>query len=407
MSLPPRPALLALALAGCASHVPELYQAERDAVLAPLPAPPADWPAEVAVRVSSRAVGGIARAAVEAGLEQLDERIAVDAPLGVTAWIRPTVAVDALEVRPTGACDGCLRFDADLAGKVKWAVGGLDGRLPFTARLAGTVRFEVEEKGDRYRVRGRLVDVGKARVSAGAVRELDVAGLLGDHIDEALARVKPFTLAAFGSEGLPVRALRLDSTNRALVVEALTAARGAVPVAAPHAAPGTDWDLRVADDTVLALARRLAFQAGTITDYTIALDPRSLAVREHGFDLGLRLWRLAGRGWWRDYLVHGEVTVGRRQVRFRSTGAEEGDKSPGAGLADPLALLAEGRILEAVADGIREAVPASKGAVIGSRQLRARIADVRGLDGVVTVTGSFTLGGADLLEGAKKGAGRR
>ncbi|MEC7946562.1 MAG: hypothetical protein VX265_03280, partial [Myxococcota bacterium] len=150
------------------------------------------------------------------------------------------------------------------------------------------------------------------------------------------------------------------------------------------------------------LMRRMAFEAGP-QELDVAIDPRALAVDGDRFTLALRLWRLKGAGWWRDYTVEGRMGVQRGALRMVGRDAREGEKSRGAGLADPIALLAEGRILDAVGDGVDQSLPAAQTIDVKGVRLAARLDTAQGDASALAVAGTLQISAA----GTRPREGRR
>jgi len=93
-----------------------------------------------------------------------------------------------------------------------------------------------------------------------------------------------------------------------LVLELLTDTPDPQAVREPDQVPGNGWRLDLATDSLLDLARIASFRAEPLPRQIVA-EPTSLYVDGRSFTLGLRLWRVKGRGWWRDYSVTGTLAV--------------------------------------------------------------------------------------------------
>jgi hypothetical protein len=136
--------------------------------------------------------------------------------------------------------------------------------------------------------------------------------------------------------------MRIDGRPGILELQALTDVPQPGAVGPGDGPPnGADWSVRIAQQTVLSLARREAFKAGPQA-LDLAVDPRDLRIKGGDFELDMRLWSLGGFGWWRDYTVKGEILMRGEDMVLRGTDAAEGEHSPGAGLANPLVALADG-----------------------------------------------------------------
>ena len=363
---------LLLAMLGCAGNIHELYDAARDEALRPAAAASGDWSPDVRVHLRPAALRTVTTTALDAGILAWDKPIKLDTPLGAALTLRPSAAVDSLRLVPGRDCDGCLRVTGDVVGRVRGKIAQRPVSLQFTASLDGIVTLAVEDTGDGFQVRGRLTEVRKLQLGGDqTLARIDVSGPIKKWVRKALAAAPAFTVAELGGDKLPLRGARIRTAPGGIFVDALSDVAGA-PVGEGGALPaGTDWEVRIAEESLAAMLRRAAFEAGTI-DFDVAIDPQSIDLEGDRFALRLRLWRLAGRGWWRDYDVSGGVEVRKRKLVLEATDAEEAGKSKGAGLADPIALLAERRILEAITDNMQQAIPGTKRASVGGIVLKAQ-----------------------------------
>lgn len=379
---------MSLLLFSCASGVLALYEEERAAALAAPPAIEDSWKPEVRLRLSDDALDGLVQSALDQGLLAWKDTIELDGPLGISAKVTPSGELSSLSLSASQQCDGCLEVDARLKGKARWSAAGASGQIPFTAKIGATMVFAVERDGSAWAVEASLEDVDRVQVGSASIGSVDATGLLGDWVSDALKRARPLDLGVLGGAQLPLRAARVSTSGGQVELQLLTD----VPEGSPVSAGGTlstDFDLRVSTDTVLALARREAFETGAIA-MDVAAVPSSLQLDDSAFTMGLRLWKLTGAGWWRDYSVTGELGLKRRRITLEPTGAVEGEKSRGAGLADPLALLAEGQILDAIEEGMHQVLPGSAGTTVGSRKVTGQVTGLSGGDGVLTLSGSLS-----------------
>lgn len=376
-----------LLLLSCASGIRSMYEAERDAALGRAESPDASWIPDIRVRLSSAALDRMVQDVVARSVLSWNETLRLDGPLGIKAQVEPSGRVTSLTLSPSTACDGCLSADVSIAGKADWSAAGAKGSVPIEARLGATVSFELSRSGEAWATSGRITSVDRVQVSSARLGSLDVSELLGGWLSEAVSEAGPVALGELGGVNLPVRAARLATPRGELELQLLSDVLDGAPVSSGLAL-SRDFEVRVSAPTLLALARRQAFETGTIA-YDVAAVPTSLSVDDQAFTMGLRLWKLKGVGWWRDYSVAGQIAVSGGELSLVAQQATEGEKSKGAGLADPIALLAEGRILEAITDGLKAAVPASTAVNVGDQQLRARVEEVRGDRGALVLTGEL------------------
>ncbi len=378
-------------LVGCAGNIHGLYEQEKQEALHPAPIPrDDDWQGDIRIQISAPALSELSQAALDGGLLAWKKHLSLDTPVGTIASIRPSAHVTRLKVSTGGSCPDCLALTGALEGEASWAAGPLSGSIPFTANIAGDLAISIERDGSDWAVMGRLAELSRLKLSAAEVGRVDVSGQLEQWGQAAVSATPAFRISTLGGDALPLRALRMSVDEAGIGLEALADVSGGAAIPASPGELESDWRLRASADTVLALMRRAAFQAG-ILSHDVAVDPRALTVDASLFTLDLRLWRLSGSGWWRDYTVDGRMRVRGRKIELEGERAYEGDKSRGAGLADPIALLAEGRILELVVESLKQAVPGSRSAAVGDQQLKAVTREIKGIDGEVVLTGVLKL----------------
>lgn len=302
----------------------------------------------------------------------------------------PHLVVDQATVVPSDRCSPCLEFDGNLLGKVRWSIATLEGGFPFEVAAAGVLQINIV---DGNKVEARLQEVQSVQVKVMELGRFAVnpSTTLQRGLQAVLVqRLKPMLLTTLDTSTLPIRDVRLSTSSAGLKIDMLTntPAGKALP---PLSAATSDVELAISEATLIGLARRAAFTQGTLS-MDVAADPRLLMVNGENFTMGLRLWRLVGRGWWRDYTVNGKIVVDRGNVKLKPTNATPGATSPGAGLVDPLALLFEGTILSTVEKGLRQTLPATHTEKLGGGvRLASEVTGVEGRDGAVIVHGAISV----------------
>jgi hypothetical protein len=375
-------------LLACAAGVIEEYAKERELALLVATETPSPWSADAVLRLSEGAIEQAVGAALKATVSRDLPSTTLDLPLGQKATLLPHLVVDKVQAAPTDACSPCLSFDGTLLGKVGWTLPPLNGSFPFEVTAAGILHISV---GEGQVIQARLKEIKKVQV-----RILEVGGLSfnpSSTLEKALQRtlleqLKPVELTRLDPATIPIRDLRMKTTRQGLSVELLTNVPTGQPLPPLPAATG-DVELILSEATLLGLARRVAFNQGTLA-MEVAADPRVLMVAGDKFTLGLRLWRLVGRGWWRDYTVTGRVSVQDGNIRFKPELVTEGAKSRGAGFVDPMAALVEGSILAAVEKSMRQSLPATRTQGLGGgTRLYSEMTGVEGREGMLIARGKI------------------
>lgn len=393
-----------LFLGACTPDVIAMYEAEKSAALAVATDRPTDWEPDVVLDIAGPDFQDAVETSIKAALSKEQPPIELPIAFGVTATLRPVFSIEEAKLEASDSCPSCLSFDAVLIGKAAWSLGPASGTVPLDVGAQGVFALEVAD--------GHVVQAVPRAVSSVRVRVKDLAGLkmnpskeIQDWLTTQLAgRLPKIKVVDLDTSVLPVRDLRLRSKGGAVRIEALTNVPGAKPVEAVDA-PAEGVRLAISETALVGLARRAAFEKGELT-LDVYADPLEMNVEGKEFTLDLRLWRLVGRGWWRDYRVYGDLQVDGGALRLVAKRVEDLGKSPGAGLVDPLAALFEGKILEAITDSITRSLPATQRQDLGVVQLRAETTAVSGRDDMLVVDGRLVVRAPDASKGdGSKGDG--
>ncbi|MCK6523277.1 hypothetical protein L6R49_17825 [Myxococcota bacterium] len=376
-----------LSLTGCAAGVHELFETRKAYGLERASGAPNGWSAEAVVALSEPLVQSVLAQALEVAIKDLPP---FDAKLAV---ITPQATLSSLTLSDVAGCAQCVGFSGKLTGKTKVEAMGFSKTLPFTASLRGSLQVSTRPAEDAQgrAVFARLTKIDRLEFS------LDQTGSLGFSLEDSLeswgtdlARETPeLNLGAFGGDDLPLRDLRVRSASGALLVELLTDAAHGGPLYAPPTPPSGGWAVAVSEATLLDHARRAAFEMGEIS-MEVWAEPTSLDLDGGEFALGLRLWRLKGKGWWRDYIIRGEINLVNQVLKLQPKQVEEGERSQGAALVDPLALLGESLILRAIEDAAAQSMPVGQATSVGGLALRAKVTQAQGVADALLLSGEAT-----------------
>jgi len=382
--------VLLLLMTGCGPKIGLQYaQAKAEALASPPPVA-ADWRPDLRLQITEPPIERAVHAALDVGLSELDGKLQTEA-MGGALKLQPSARVKAIDLRVEADCGGCMSARADLSGTLGWSLGPLKGELPFSAGLGGKPKFSLDQKPDGWGITMKLAAIDRVAVQVGSLRELDVGPLLSGWISKAINKAPPVHLGDVGAELLPLRAMRIDGRPGILELQALTDVPQPGAVGPGDGPPnGADWSVRIAQQTVLSLARREAFKAGPQA-LDLAVDPRDLRIKGGDFELDMRLWSLGGFGWWRDYTVKGEILMRGEDMVLRGTDAAEGEHSPGAGLANPLVALADGPLLKLLTRAIDETLPTANRTEAAGFVLDAGATSAWGEDKALLVNGRFDM----------------
>lgn len=383
----PLPAiLLTLLLAACAGNIQELYEAHRLYALERATQVPEGWLPEANIQLSQAMVEQALNVALAQSLADMKP---IDLKL---ATVRPRLRLGRLELVEDKSCPDCVGFKARLEGTVTATVAGVDTSLPLGLDLGAGLRFTTADQGGLRELR-----VQPARLSSFALDGQSKLGLgisLNDTLQgwaaDLLKQVAPVSLGSFGGAELPLLDLRVRSRGASLSVELLTDAAHGAPLSQSPTAPKSGWVARISEATLLDHARRAAVGLGEIA-MDVYVEPTALDVDGERFTLGLRVWRLSGLGWWRDYTVHGTLGVTGERLTLAAERVEAGDRSPGARLADPLSTIGERLILKAIEDAAQQALPANQTSAVSELRLLVQVLSATGQGDALELGGSAEL----------------
>lgn len=371
-------------LLGCASIIPQ-YEAAMERALAAPPPTPTEWIPDAVLHLSDEAVNTIIQTAIE---DYGTFSSTVDLKI---ATVTPDLGLVSMEISAGNNCDECLGIAMELDGALSWETMLGSGSTTLAATGSLDAKFDLSrDEQDNWIVsvqpqRFRWLDVTLGQVTAG------VSGIgerVQDWIDRNLvAAVPPQQIMVIASEDLPLADLKIVPNDNSIQFQLLTQSAERGHVVVDGSRPESGWRMDLSPESLIALARAEAFKADPMTRGIVA-EPTLLSMDGDAFQMGLRLWRTEGRGWWRDYLINGAIAVAEDEIRLTATSVEQVDKSAGAAAADPLAALAKGLILKYIEDAFETSIPAIQGE--GTQVVIASISANE--DGSIRVSGSIQAG---------------
>jgi len=375
--------MLTLLMLACkADDVTGEYEARKAHALGP-PAPFVEgWATEVALRLGEELVTSMLKGAAN---EELAGAPPLDLPLGKVRFDAELKRVQLIEP----GCDQCVGLRGTIKGTARVRVKQLKKEIPFTLRFRAQLHFETSDGG----LRGRHLFMSLEDIQE---LELDLAGYeaelskpLKRASKDLLERVQDVDLGAIATPELTLRDVRVRGSTDGLLIEALAVCVEAAGMTLPPW-DGEGFQVVVSEGVLLDASRKEAFQAGDISgEHALNLhaEPTSLDIEGDHFTLGLRLWRLEGSGWWRDYTLEGPIELSKGHIRLKADDLHEGERSPGAALVDPLSWLGEGVFLETIAESAHGAWPAREAFPVGDLQLTTTLTSARGVGDALILEG--------------------
>ncbi len=386
--------VVGLATLGCMrgpdSALIEDYRQQRDEALKHTTKVPSAWAPDLVLHLSPDTLS----AAVHASLDTQGSFTGTVEAAGVE--LKPKLEVAKLVLGGSDACATCIEVEVTLEGTTRYDAGiAGTGKVPTTLDALLDLRLDTVAKKNGWTITAapqsvRDLDLRVAGLPK-IVRDLARKPLLDWVEANMIDDVEPVVMSEVGGKDLPLRALKIVPQGKGGVrVEALTdtAHGGTVAIHKPRNA--IPWQLDVSADSLLWLARREAFAAGKLPMDIVAV-PESLIMKGSKFSMGLRLWRVSGRGWWRDYSITGDLVAKRRSIELVPESVEQVNSSPGAVTADPLAALGQSVILSSIEDAIAVSLPARGEQTLSGLKTTVSIDDVSGDRDTLSIQGSLAI----------------
>ena len=389
---------LAVLLSGCAGGVRSAYEvARQDALRLPGPVP-ANWQPDASLSLRKATLTRELNNNLVA-LPPVMKELAVG-----PVTIRPRLSYTDVEIMDgPGGCPTCVRLRVDLSGRTRVQSIGIDQRVDTQAHAVVSLKLGVAQSADgvwRFTVKAR--DVEEVRIDAAGMTASLEGWLepsrrwLSASVRDAL---EPVTLFEVHQDSVPFRAARPVVTATAVRFDMRTDTTSEAVLVPANQDMETAWMFEIAQESLLAALRRHAFEADPIEvasgpfQAKVVSEPTGLSMDGDDFSLGLRLWRVDGKGWWRDYEIDGQidVTKGRNggQVTATTNSVEQVGRSAGAVWIDPLVAIANSKVVE----GIAAAVASPQDRVFERKSedgaTRASVVSVAGAAGAVSVSGSL------------------
>ncbi len=378
---------LALLLCACAPSIHAAFdEAKREALAAPRAAPEG-WQPDAVIRLAEPLLDEALTAVLET-----EANLSDTVSLGPIA-LKPKLALERIDLSAAKKCSECLSVHVALGGTVRVTSPLGTTRVPIAGTADFDVALEAVRSGEVWQVNIDPRSVRKVHLEAGDVATGigDLAGPLQDWVDRSLvAEVPTITIADLGSVHLPLRAVAAVPAGGGVELRMLTDAGVDAAVGTDGDLPSEGWTLELAPPSLVALARRAAFEAEPL-DYDIVVEPTTLEVAGEDFTLGLRIWRLKGRGWWRDYAISGQVLRKGQRVRLKPADVKEEGASKGAALIDPIAYLGRGVILKTIEEAVNTSLPSTRSDTVGRLAAEVRVTSIEGKLGSLALHGSLEL----------------
>ena len=371
--------LLFFSLIGCSGKIKSLYEQEKSNALLVLTEAPDDWKPDLRLRIAYSTINDLGKEALNTKLKKVKINHKI---------LRSEVALvfknEVQSFRIQDTPDESFGFKTRIKGTLDLDTLILKKTIPYSLSFEGDV--EIFEKDGS--ILGRLQSAKKLSLKTQEIPNLDLSGILEGWFKENIPKTKPFELTKLDLQNLQLRAINIDSNTKSADINMLSNVNGSRPIPRPDTKIKSDWELQLSQSLLKGWARRAAFKKG-ILQHGIAIDPKNIQLENQDFSMDLRLWKLEGGQWWRDYSITGDIDIKDKKLHLQGKEVKEIAESNWAGLADPLALLAEGFILDTIKEQINYAIPSQHSTNLQGRKLKAVLKNVRGENRHLSLYGSF------------------
>jgi hypothetical protein len=373
-----------LLLTACTSAVRREFDATLAEATAPPPALEANWQPDASLRIAPTVV----ESALTAALSAADLSTSLTA-LGVT--LQPRLGVERLRLADADpSCPSCIRLGGTLAGVVGYSALGFSGSTGVRVTLVLDTALEARREPDGWSVYARSPELKKVRTEIPLVNtriaDLLITPIVGWISGAVADSIQPIRVARLGELEAPLQAVTVAVRDQIVEVRARTTSLWRDGVA-PAPDPGAGWTARVSLGSVVEAARRASFEAGSV-GFGVWAEPRRLQFEDDTFTLDLRVWRVSGFGWWRDYRIEGRTSWVDQNLVLTADQATEVAQSTGAGLVDPIAALLESKILKVMAAAVSTSLPSSRTEDVGGVRVTWGLTKLESVGGDLMVYGT-------------------
>ena len=375
-----------ITLYGCNNDIAIEYALRKDEILQTAPELSPNWKPDIILRLNYEHLSDIAEILIN---EQLRTAKSFNKDfMGVSLKVVPKLQLEELEL--SDAPDGDhINIQGVIRGPLKTTVANLSTTERTRIQFSGSVNTFFEN-GQVFLKIDELpkLNVQINEFKLGFMTSINIGGPLEDWLRREILDTPPIPLKKFD---LPFRGARLTSTPNAEHIEIRTNVNHNNNIQTPDGVFDEDWEAWIHQDTLLGWAQEKAIELGNV-GYGVVIDPVDIDIQQQDFELDLRLWKVQGRGqWWRDYTALGSIEQRNKKIALIANSVEETGKSKRAGLVDPLALLAEGFILEAIAENLHQSLPSQQSKTNNAHKWSMVLKEWNGEQEALKVSGAINM----------------
>lgn len=379
----------------CQSSLKDLYEKERTETLSVITdIPQKDWDPDIRFQLSYEILSSLTENLIEAKINQGTLPVQI---LGQTLDIDITSDVESLSL--TSDNQQAIAFNIALKGDIHLKHSLISFSNPFSAKLKGSLEITLND--DVLQVKAnRIEDV---EIQTKYIPQIKINRSIKKWINDTLKTLPSQEIMALNLSSISARSLRFVGNRHSLDIEALSIFPDTTPLPTQKRRPRGDWEMHISNDTLSRLVRQQTFSLPSQNG--LYMDVREVSVKNKKLASVLRIWKLDGWGqWWRDYDIEANIETKNSDITLTEPNAKQIAKSKGAGLADPIALLGEGVILQEITKQIQYTVPKENKATVSDSNIIFTINGIAGIKDRMLLFGSLE---SDKLEASKPKRRRR
>lgn len=368
-------------LFACSNDIANQYQTRKEQILQPSPPPPDNWLPDIILRVHYDAISKMSKEILEYEINQLRFTQKV---LITNISVQPKLKIQKWKLTDAPKSNQ-INFSVQLTGAWLYTIAMLTGAENTNITIDGIANVDIKDG----QVWLSLSSIKKFQMHLASIQGFDLSEDIEKWFNSQLLTLPPVQVATIDTKDLPVRAIRINTTPQSQNIEILSSATHNQSIPTPSKEITNDWQAIIHQKTILQWAQQMAFSKGVISK-GVAIDPVAIKITDNDFNLDLRLWKIEGMGlWWRDYTTTGTIHRVKNRLQFEGKSVKEGEKSPKAGLVDPLALLGEGLILNAISDNLLYSLPAQKSGKLDAGTWNVQLENFKGVDDTLELSGTL------------------
>ena len=372
--------LFFLFMFACRSSLRPLYEQERMETMKTITdTPNEDWSADMRISISYRSLSELTKKMLQQKINKGAYPVDV---LGQKIDVLLTSNIKSLKLSSGG--EDTLEVEITLDGNVELKHDLLGFSNPYSAKLLGTLQIDVDEN----KLQARANRIKNIEITTKRMSKIKVSKVITDWLNKQLANIPSQEIMTLELSNLSARAVRFTGNRHSLDIEALSYFPQTTPLPPQKKHPRGDWEMQISNEAISQIVRQQTFSLPPVKNHHI--DIKKVSVKNKTLKAELRLWKLDGKGdWWRDYEIEAKISTKKKEIILTDPEVKQLEKSPGAGLADPLSLFGEKIILNEIKKQIQYKLPKEKSTSFSENQLVLNINGIMGLQEHIMVFGTI------------------